>query len=217
MPELIGWDDDGVYPFLILEDLSWASWPPPWTTAGIDAVLAATSELAALPAPAWLPSWKETEDEFRKWRVIAEEPSGFAASSLMSPQWLDQALPALVAAEAVLDVCGDAVVHADIRSDDVWLTPLAKLVDWNWTRRGDPELDVAAWLPSLYLEGGPAPWDIRPHSTPSVVAALAGYFCYYANLPPSPYVAPEVRDLQRDQAAVCLDWLAQLGVVPARG
>jgi hypothetical protein len=31
MPALMGWDDDGLTPLLIIEDLSYANWPPPWT------------------------------------------------------------------------------------------------------------------------------------------------------------------------------------------
>jgi hypothetical protein len=31
------------------------------------------------------------------------------------------------------------------------------LVDWNWACRGHGAVDVAAWLPSLHLEGGPRP------------------------------------------------------------
>ena len=33
LPRQLGWDDDGVAPLLVLEDLSDAFWPPPWTTA----------------------------------------------------------------------------------------------------------------------------------------------------------------------------------------
>ena len=38
----------------------------------------------------------------------------------------------------------------------------ALLVDWNWTSFADPDLDVAAWLPSVTVEGGPAPWQVLP-------------------------------------------------------
>lgn len=213
MPELVAWDGDEPSPILVLEDLSTAFWPPPWNAERIDAVLAAAHELAGTPAPEWLPSWAGAEDEFRKWRVIADDPAGFIDAGIVSAAWLEHALAALVDLETGLDVAGDAVVHSDIRSDNVCLTPAAKLVDWNWTRRGDPEMDVLAWLPSLHLEGGPPPWHIRAEADPSVVAALAGYFGHYASLPPVADVDPGVRLLQRQQAEVCLDWLAHLGVV----
>src|SRR5262245_46243422 len=44
LPRLIGWDDDGSHPTLVLEDLSAASWPPPWDRSRVDAVLAAFEE-----------------------------------------------------------------------------------------------------------------------------------------------------------------------------
>jgi len=37
LPRLLAWDDDGVRPLLILENLSAGFWPPPWTRARIDA------------------------------------------------------------------------------------------------------------------------------------------------------------------------------------
>jgi hypothetical protein len=210
MPEMIGWDDDGEFPVLIVEDLSWAIWPPPWDDTRVEAVLDAAAELAAIQGPAWLPSWADTQPEFQKWCVIAEDPTTFLAGGLGDVEWLDTVLPILLAAESALDLSGDSVVHSDIRSDNLCLTPAAKLVDWNWTRRGPADIDVVAWLPSLHLEGGPPPWRLRPHADVRFVAALAGYFAYYAGQPPSPNVNPEVRTLQRNQAEVCLDWLAHI-------
>src|SRR5262245_61322747 len=35
MPRLLWWDDDGVQPLLLIEDLSDCFWPPPWTQAQI--------------------------------------------------------------------------------------------------------------------------------------------------------------------------------------
>src|SRR5206468_3576505 len=44
-PAFLGWDDDGVRPILLLEDLSECHWPPPWRDGDVDAVLAALDEL----------------------------------------------------------------------------------------------------------------------------------------------------------------------------
>ena len=38
LPRLLAWEDDDV-PLLVLEDLSAAHWPPPWTRDQVDAVL----------------------------------------------------------------------------------------------------------------------------------------------------------------------------------
>ena len=79
------------------------------------------------------------------------------------------------------------------------------LVDWNWTSIGNTLADRAAWLPSLHLEGGPAPWDVLPGAG-EIAAWIGGVWAAVAGTPP-PETAPFVRDLQRRQLAVTLDWL----------
>src|SRR5919109_930569 len=39
LPELVGWDDDGERPILVLEDLTQGHWPPPWREGDVDAVI----------------------------------------------------------------------------------------------------------------------------------------------------------------------------------
>ncbi|MEO5576581.1 MAG: hypothetical protein ABIR67_12605, partial [Gaiellaceae bacterium] len=50
LPQLLGWED-GMLPLLLLEDLSGAAWPPPWSRDSVDAVLQALDELAATRPP----------------------------------------------------------------------------------------------------------------------------------------------------------------------
>ena len=46
-----------------------------------------------------------------------------------------------------------------MRSDNLCIRDgRAYLVDWNCACLGNPELDLAAWLPSLACEGGPQPY-----------------------------------------------------------
>src|SRR5881397_1097098 len=51
LPRLLGWDDDGTHPALVLEDLSAASWPPPWDRDRVNSVLATLEEVHAIPPP----------------------------------------------------------------------------------------------------------------------------------------------------------------------
>jgi hypothetical protein len=86
-------------------------------------------------------------------------------------------------------------------------------VDWNLACIGNGRFDVAFWLPSLRLEGGPQPWQVLPDAG-ALAAAVAGFFSARAGLPP-PSGAPTVREFQRAQAAVALPWAAQeLGLPP---
>jgi len=81
------------------------------------------------------------------------------------------------------------------------------LVDWNLACVGNGLFDVAFWLPSLRLEGGPEPWEVLPHAG-ALAAAVAGFFASRAGLPP-PIGAPTVREFQRRQLEVALPWAAR--------
>ena len=72
---------------------------------------------------------------------------------------------------------------------------------------GNAVLDVAFWLPSLELEGGPKPDAVLP-SGPGVAelaALVAGFFAARAGLPP-PSGAPTVRGIQLAQLRPALAW-----------
>ena len=81
---------------------------------------------------------------------------------------------------------------------------LAILVDWNWATLGDPQPDLAAWLPSLACEGGPEPREVLPCGA-AYGALVSGVWAAVAGLPPPP-TAPGVRDVQRRQLEVALAW-----------
>ena len=86
-----------------------------------------------------------------------------------------------------------------------------RLIDWNLARSGNGRFDVAFWLPSLRLEGGPEPWEVLPQAG-ALAAAVAGFFASRAGLAPPPG-APTVREFQRAQAEVALRWtVRELGL-----
>jgi hypothetical protein len=81
----------------------------------------------------------------------------------------------------------------------------AVLVDWNWACLGNAAADIAAWAPSVTAEGGPPPWRILPGHG-DLAALIAGVWASVAGLPPPP-TAPSVREVQRVQLAIALDWV----------
>ena len=96
LPQIAGWDDDGEAPLLLLEDLSKAFWPPPWTEGQIEAVLATLAQirrtsLNGVPNVLDFPGFHLLEG----WQRVAHEPSPFLSLRLCSSSWLDRALPAL--------------------------------------------------------------------------------------------------------------------------
>ena len=213
IPELLAWRDDGVAPWLAIEDLSEASWPPPWSQARIEAVLAALVEVAARPASD-LPSVETNREEFAGWPKVAAEPAAFLGLGVATQTWLSQALPVLLNAEsrAVLD--GPALLHNDVRSDNLCFAgERVVLIDWNWACRGNPKLDIAAWLPSLALEGGPAPEEILPRE-PELASFVAGFYAAHAGLPPLPG-SPTLRALQLAMLRESLAWATRVVGLPA--
>jgi hypothetical protein len=212
LPEVLGFDDDGERPVLALEDLSAADWPPPWTDERIAAVLDALAAIRATPAPDHL--IRHEGDGGVDWQAVAADPAPFLALGMCSPAWLDAALPALIAAAAAAPLAGESLVHLDIRSDNLCFRDGRVVVlDWNHAEIANPDLEIAAWLPSLQAEGGPAPDTILPDA-PGLAAWLAGYFCARAGEAPFDD-APHVRPLQIQQSKTALPWAARaLGLPP---
>jgi hypothetical protein len=214
LPELLGFDDDGERPTLALEDLSAADWPPPWTGARVEAVLDALRAIARTPLPEHLTDSLADLDRKADWEAVARHPEPFLALGLCSSGWLEQAMPALIAAAGSAPLVGEALVHADIRSDNLCFRDgRAIVIDWNHAQPANPDLDVAAWLPSLHAEGGPAPETVLPDA-PGLAAWVAGFFCARAGEPPLAD-APHVRPLQLMQSRTALPWAARaLGLPP---
>ena len=108
MPELLGWEDAEL-PLLVLEDLSAAHWPPPWTRDSVEAVLRTLGEIATTPPPDGLS--RLADDPPWSWRDVAGDPGPFLGLGLCSAAWLDQALPALLSASDPSLLDGDALLH----------------------------------------------------------------------------------------------------------
>jgi hypothetical protein len=217
LPGYLGWYDDGELPVLALEDLSAATWPPPWTTEAIDAVRRALDAVHGTPPFEGLPRADDDHLGLREgWREIGADPAPFLALGLCSTAWLEDHLERLDEAARSAPLGGPALLHFDVRSDNVCLRDGdAVFVDWNWATVGNPDLDLFAWLPSLAAEGGPPPEEVASGEA-ELVAAVAGFFCAHAARP-AIASAPGVRSVQLAQARVALPWAARTLGVPQPG
>jgi hypothetical protein len=199
--------DDGDPPILVIEDLREGRWPPPWDGDAVNAVRQTLRGVAGSTPPEWL---EPVDREWLTggWAEIERDPEPFLSTGMCSREWLEASLPVLREAAETAPVAGDALLHLDVRSDNICLTERgAVVVDWNQACIGNPELDVAAWLPSLGLEGGPEPEEILPGGG-GFAAVLAGFFGSRVGLPP-PTTAPQVREIQRAQLEVALAWASR--------
>jgi aminoglycoside phosphotransferase (APT) family kinase protein len=214
LPRVLAWDDDGARPILLLEDLSAAHWPPPWEPGHAARVAETLSRLRRVPPMPGMATLEAYRDDFSGWRKVAADPGPFLSVGLCTAAWLDAALPGLQAAEQALRLDGTDFLHLDIRSDNVCFTPERTiLVDWNWACTGNGQVDLAAWLPSLHAEGGPAPETFLPHA-PEPAAALSGFWAARAGLPDRD---PRMRHLNVFQLRTALPWAARAVGLDASG
>jgi thiamine kinase-like enzyme len=206
MARLEAFEDDPLYPVLVLEDLSDADWTVRWDAERVSQVRAALAELAPSEPPPSTGTVRETFPTFfQRWQGVEADPEPFLSTGIRSREWLARALPTLLAAADAAPVDGDDLLHLDVRSDNLCFREgKALLVDWNWCSRGNADFDLAAWLPSLAMEGGPQPWDVLPRGG-AFAAFLAGIWASVVGLPP-PATAPTVRGQQRSQLEVALAW-----------
>jgi hypothetical protein len=206
IPKLEAFDDDALYPVLVLEDLSDADWETRWNPDRVASVRSALAQLAASePPPNTQPVQQAFPQLFGQWHVVQDDPEPFLSTGIRSRGWLERSLPTLAAAADSVRAEGDDVLHLDVRSDNLCFRDgTAILVDWNWCTIGNADLDVAAWLPSLANEGGPKPWKVLP-AAGDYAAFLAGVWAAVVGLPPPP-TAPTVREGQRRQLEAALVW-----------
>ncbi len=206
-PRLYGAHDEAEQPFLVIEDLSKATWPPPWPDAHVCAVLQSMAQLHSA-ATALRPYAEVHGSTEPGWRAVARERTPFLTLGLATEGWLAHSLPSLIAAEAACSTEGDAATHWDLRSDNIcFVDGQAIFVDWGEACLSNPKLDLGFWLPSLAHEGGPQPEAILP-GEPEIAAWVSGFFAARAGLPPVPD-APFVRRVQREQAAASLPWVCR--------
>jgi len=214
MPRLRGWSGSPGRTLLVLEDLTGAHWPPPWRPGDFEAARAALDRIHRTRPPAGLPALGHAD--LSGWEEVAADPEPMLARGLCTSAWLEAALPVLREVAAASPLVGDELLHGDFRSDNLCVAgDQVVAVDWNHACVGNPLVDLAGWLPSLSIEGGPEPWAVLPDSQ-GLAALLAGYFGARAGRPPPMTAAPRVREFQRAQAEVCLDWAARELFLPPR-
>jgi aminoglycoside phosphotransferase (APT) family kinase protein len=199
--------------------------PVPGDSGQRTALWSAFSELARVAAPSDLPTFHDHfADLFTKWQTLADDPDRDERLAALGEagEWVRANLPRLVQweVEGIEASKGDALVHGDLRADNILLTQDgATIVDWPWATRGARWLDFAGYLPSHEMNGGGACWEtfrahplsdgVSPRDERGIVAALAGFFSVTSTEPAHPAL-PGLREFQRAQAIPALRWLREL-------
>jgi hypothetical protein len=219
-PDVVAWED-GEPPILVLEDLSRAHWPPPWTAEQIKRVMATLERVARIPPPPWLGGAEALREPLSGWAHVKEDPGPFLSLGVASAGWLKDALPVLAEAEAKAKavfsgstlVVGDALVHLDVRSDNICFAgDRTVLIDWNHAAVGNPALDRAFFAPTLPLDGAGEP-DQVCDDEPELAALFVGAMAKGLGRPPEPGLE-KVAQLRIDAVRASLPWAARLLGLP---
>jgi aminoglycoside phosphotransferase (APT) family kinase protein len=220
-PRLLATYDDQGWVALLLEDLDGRHPHLPWQDDELRRVVATIDELLTDLTPCPLPDAQRVDEdwraEFSRWRdaAAAGPPSG-------TDDWCLRHLERLADLESrwVEAASGETLLHLDLRADNMLVTDdRVWLVDWPWAARGAPIFDLAAFAPSVAMQGGPEPAQLLamssfgraadPEAVVVLVATIAGYFHLQSLLPPPPGL-PTVRGFQAAQGEVALRWLRDL-------
>ncbi|MGW0927511.1 phosphotransferase family protein [Streptomyces sp. NPDC002644] len=223
---LFSLDRDG-WVVLVLEDVDGRTPAQPWRTDELRRVLTAVGDLSRRldPSPVTVPTLAEACDSrFRGWRRLSTDAHDL---SWLGP-WARRHLSRLAEREAGWQAAasGTALVHGDLRADNVLLTEdRVVVVDWPWAAVGAPWFDVVALAPSVLmhrtaeeaalplLEAHLTARGADPEDVTTVLAAVTGYFLHSSGLP-SPPGLPTLRGFQRAQGDAALRWL-RLRLEPA--
>ena len=231
-PALRWWDDDGHWVILGFDAVNGRSPELPWRPDDLALVLTALDDLACCtPAPGHeLPRTDDLlADDFTGWRSMLratpEERERVVALVDEPGRWALEHLGDLVRWEQdALRVCaGDALVHGDLRADNVMIEDghdRVWLIDWPHASVGAPWIDLAFMLPSVALQGGAgdpatifaasrAAEGVGVDEVRAALAGLAGYFAWSSGQP-SPAGIPNLRTFQAAQAGATLRWLRDL-------
>jgi hypothetical protein len=221
VPRLRCWFEAPPWVVLIFEDVDGAPPTTPWKHADLVRVLEALADLAArlTPAPArGLPTVIDKHaDDFDGWSRLARDPDRLRSAD--GDGWLTDHLDQLdrLAQGWSVAAAGNTLLHADIRADQLLLTDeRVYLVDWAHACVGADFVDPLLFFPSVVLDGGPTIDELvtlspqtreaEPTRLASVASAAASFFVERSTCP-SPPGLPTVRDFQRRQGQVLLDWL----------
>jgi aminoglycoside phosphotransferase (APT) family kinase protein len=221
-PRFLGCIDQDDWVILMFEDIDGHMPAQPWQPDELDRVLAAMADLAWSldPAPIDAPGVVgRTPNLGSGWSQLADTVQADTDDLAGLDPWVRDHLAELVTLEAGWPgaVAGRALVHCDIRADNILLTSdRVFFVDWPWACQAAPWFDLVGMLPSVRMQGGPPSEqvfaahplgkDADPDAVTTAIATLAGFFVWQSRQPPPPGL-PTLRAFQAAQGETALDWL----------
>jgi hypothetical protein len=211
-PRLLGMLDDGDWVALVMEDVEGRTPSLPWRAADVTAVSDALVAVAEATTPAGLAPFADTVQMLGAWDQVAEDGTGVDEDLLAR---LDEMRELSAYARAA--TAGDAIVHWDVRADNVLIRAdgSAVLLDWAWTCRGARWLDLFVLAFDFAVQGGPDPdallsehpltRDVPVDHFRAMVGVLLGLFAERSRAPAPPGL-PTIRAWQKHCLAATRRW-----------
>lgn len=216
VPRLLFFVDIDEWVVLVFQDIEGVAPQEPWRLTELGRVLDATVDLAAAldPAPVSEPTLEQSYGEvFQGWRHMG-------AGTWPDP-WTRRHYARLAELEAQWTVAtaGTALIHADLRADNVLLAAdRVWFVDWAHGAVGAPWFDVVFLAGSVIMHNGLAGQDLLdehlatrdadPGAMLSALVATTGFFLHQSTLPAPPGLVT-LREFQRAQGEAALGWLRE--------
>lgn len=218
LPRVLATYDDGMWVALLFEDLQGRHPRLPWEPTELTRVLDTLAELAPLLDPSPLPAdelgdlGKDLTATLAAWPELAAAPPADLAP------WTRKHLDRLAELAATPVASGTALVHVDLRADNMLLTGDGRvcLFDWAQAAVGPGWIDPALLMLEVDAYGGhdvdaiiathPLTRDVDPEQVTLAVLTVAGLL-HRQSRRPAPPGLPKLRAYQRAYADASTDWL----------
>ena len=221
VPRLLGSLDQDGWVVLVFEEIDGHNPGPDWDPAELRRTVAALGELSELltPSPVDAPPVAERLVGFTGWRTLAKASASGEDDLAWLDPWALARLEQLAAIEeGMAALCaGDTLVNLDVRADNILIAAdRVYFVDWPWAARGAAWLDLALFVPNVWMYGGPEPARVvmehpllataDPEAVRAFGVGLIGMITH-AGRQPAPPGLPTLRPFQQAFSAAGLEWL----------
>jgi hypothetical protein len=224
VPRLLGSFDEDGWVILVFEEIDGRNPDPHWGQAELRRVvdaLAAMSDLLT-PSPVEAPSVAgRLATSFTGWRSLVRARADGDDLGWLDP-WAAARLDQFAAREEKLpELCtGTTLLNMDVRADNILIAEdRVYFVDWPWASQGAPWLDLALFVPSVWMHTGPEVARIAtdhplltaadPEALACFAAGVTGMLLHRSHQPAPPGL-PTLRHFQGAFGAAGLEWLRTL-------